>query len=97
MVLVSLNACTTTITDKTLYLDQGPSGAVKVDFFSSATTQLTLDEWNAVRTGMACMSPPDFASFKTEIEQLCTVASCDEQTNTKIKAFFSRFEENVLK
>ena len=92
-ITTALFSCTVAIKDEPLYLDEGSSGATEVHFLTPGQTDLTLDQWNAIRTGMVCESPSSWGDFKEEIEKLCSLASCSYDTQQAIQSFFFRLEK----
>ena len=92
-ITTALFSCTVAIKDEPLYLDEGSSGATEVHFLTPGQTDLTLDEWNSIRTGMVCESASSWGDFKAEIEKLCSLASCSYDTQQAIQSFFFRLEK----
>lgn len=59
-------------------------------FLSSGSTDLTLDQWNAISEGNVCMSLNAFGDFNAEISKLCGEVTCDYKTVQMIAELYAK-------
>jgi hypothetical protein len=79
------------ITDSEWCGDMGASGAECFHTLTTATEELTKEEWDARRFGMVCTVADTFADWKSVIEKLCNKTGiCDYETQASLNAFFDR-------
>lgn len=95
IILALLNGCAKPqlpvgISDENLYYLKGTSGAVEMHFLSSGSTDLTLDQWNAISEGMVAMPLSAFGDFNTEISKLCGEVVCDYQVLQTIAELYAK-------
>ena len=56
---------------------------------TSGSNWISKDSWDRMREGMFCMDANAVGDFKEEIEELCSVASCDYPTTQAIQQVFA--------
>lgn len=83
-------SCSTQIKDLEFCGDLGADGATCFHTLTPASRNVSKTQWDASRFGMICTSGDAVAEIKREIEQLCSVTSCDYNTQASIAAFFAR-------
>lgn len=74
MVPLLSNCSSVPISDETVCADEGSQGAFCAHLLTTATSNIPKAAWDDQRFGYFCISPKTFGDFKTEIEQLCSIA-----------------------
>jgi hypothetical protein len=97
LALVLCSCTSVPIKEASFYTDATPSGAIITHFYNQDISYLGQSAWDRLREGMTCLSASDFSNIKIEIEQLCSVTSCTQETNAAISDFFSRLREAYIR
>lgn len=102
MALLLLDACQNlNLKEKDYYGSKQGDGAVLFHQFSTATKQISEDDWeimwNNVSDPMIAMRASDFAEGKKEIENACALLKkCTEPAVKKALVFFKRVDNYVV-
>lgn len=73
------------INEETFYTLEGPQGVFVSHLFSSDTSSMSMAAWQQISEGQTCMDASGIASFKQELEKLCSEAPCTQNILNVIK------------
>lgn len=93
---LSLSACGVVIKNQRWYADKGSEGAVYFETQTTATGQVAASDWAALRFGMVCTIPSNFADSWAALTKLCNSQpwwnECEWLADPQAVAFFNQME-----